>query len=59
MAKEIRIPSCLGQMAQWYCEYCSTECPLAALCSLLVMGDHLRKDSEVPPFKDLTEQDYQ
>jgi len=58
MAKEIRIPSCLGQMARWYCRYCSAECRLAALCALLGMGDYMRQGPRVQPFQDSLDQDY-
>ena len=59
MANATTIPGCLGQMRQWYCQYCSAECPLAALCALLVMGQRQRRDYFVLPFEDLSEQEPQ
>ncbi len=47
---------CLGQMAKRHCEYCSTECPVAARCVLLVMDVYMRKHPEILSSQDPFEQ---
>ena len=58
MDKELGIPGCLGQITKWHSEYCSSECSMAALCVLLVMGSYLRQGPVVPPIQELPEQEY-
>lgn len=55
MAKQNETPSCLGHIAELYCEYCSTKCTMTALCVFLVMGEYLWGRPMMPPFRDSTE----
>lgn len=57
MDKELGIPGCLGQITKWHCEYCSSECSMAALCVLLVMGAYLREGPGVPPSLEAPDQE--
>lgn len=57
MDRELGIPGCLGQITKWHSEYCSTECSMAALCVLLVMGSYLQQGPGVPPFPESQEHD--
>jgi len=43
-AQKVTNPSCLGQMAQKYCKYCSDKCPITAPCVLILMSEYLRRD---------------
>jgi hypothetical protein len=42
---------CLGQIPKKYRKYCSQDCPTAALCVLLVLGEYFRQDRIVSPFQ--------
>jgi hypothetical protein len=59
MAKKHRIPGCLGQLRHRYCRYCSSDCPLTALCVLLFLEYRQRKNYQMPKFEGQFEQDTQ
>lgn len=59
MAIEMSIPSCLGEITRWYCEYCSVDCRLAALCTLLAVCESFKSGETVPPYHDIADEDHQ
>jgi hypothetical protein len=42
MNEEITIPSCIGEIRRWYCEYCSVDWRLAGLCTLFILCQNFR-----------------
>jgi hypothetical protein len=55
MEGRIPAPDCLGKIPQSYSDWCSAGCRLTALCVLIAMGDYLRQNDRVPPWREFTD----